>query len=358
MLRACCHGLCPALAVAFLLQTLAAVAQSPRSSLGKFEQEINDAIAEASKLSATDSGKALAILRNTFDRLDNDTHLQLSRRTSLMRTVRDRMTELGNGVAPGDARRAREMAEAQEIQRTLVRIRMLEARCRGYCAPSRYRLLADELKAELKAKNPNHPGVDGTRRTLDARDKMPQRREVNKPVLTEKEQTILKALDRTIETEFKDTALQDAIAKLADEVNAEFVLDPESLRAVNAETGTRVSFIHRRGASARTVLRKILGDLDLTYVIKGEKIVVLSRAKAKETLVQRTYSIGDLVTGSNEFQIVKNVDSLIKLIQSTIEPDSWKESGGLGTITFHAPTMSLVVKQTAEVHGVMERKYK
>ncbi|MBW3598591.1 MAG: M56 family metallopeptidase [Planctomycetes bacterium] len=43
-------------------------------------------------------------------------------------------------------------------------------------------------------------------------------------------------------------------------------------------------------------------------------------------------------------------DSLIKAITSTIEPNSWEESGGKGAIHQHAGNLSLVIIQTEKVH--------
>src|SRR5262249_2809032 len=40
---------------------------------------------------------------------------------------------------------------------------------------------------------------------------------------------------------------------------------------------------------------------------------------------------------------------LIKLITSTIQPNTWSESGGPGTIDYFPLTMSLVINQTADI---------
>jgi hypothetical protein len=42
--------------------------------------------------------------------------------------------------------------------------------------------------------------------------------------------------------------------------------------------------------------------------------------------------------------------SLIDLITRTIEPDSWAENGGRGTISYFAPVHALVVRNTLHVH--------
>jgi hypothetical protein len=42
--------------------------------------------------------------------------------------------------------------------------------------------------------------------------------------------------------------------------------------------------------------------------------------------------------------------ALIDLITRTIEPDSWAENGGRGTISYFAPVHALVVRNTLHVH--------
>lgn len=46
----------------------------------------------------------------------------------------------------------------------------------------------------------------------------------------------------------------------------------------------------------------------------------------------------------------QNVQSLINLIQDTIDPDSWESRGGGGSIYYYAPLHALVIRQTEDVH--------
>jgi len=47
------------------------------------------------------------------------------------------------------------------------------------------------------------------------------------------------------------------------------------------------------------------------------------------------------------------VTKIIDMIQTSVDPDSWKVNGGLGTIHFNAPTMSLVITNSAEVQAAI-----
>ena len=50
---------------------------------------------------------------------------------------------------------------------------------------------------------------------------------------------------------------------------------------------------------------------------------------------------------------MEGVKQLIELIQTSVDPQSWQVNGGGGAITFHAPSMSLVIKQSTEVHALL-----
>ncbi len=51
-------------------------------------------------------------------------------------------------------------------------------------------------------------------------------------------------------------------------------------------------------------------------------------------------------SGQQQFEF----DTLVDLLTSVVEPDSWQEVGGLGTIRSNETTLSLVIRQTQEVH--------
>ena len=118
--------------------------------------------------------------------------------------------------------------------------------------------------------------------------------------------------------------------------------------------------VEARATTTRTVLKKLLADVGLTYIIRGETLLITTPERASQELVARTYYIGDLVAATNfqfgpifnELQLIQNIASLIASIQS-IEPRSWREGGGPGSITFIPGTMSIAVKQTAEMHFVL-----
>jgi len=83
-------------------------------------------------------------------------------------------------------------------------------------------------------------------------------------------------------------------------------------------------------------------------------------------MVVRTYYLGDLLAGGmftqagimfnpglDQYQAMQNVLNIIGIIQSSIEPQSWQANGGQGSITFSGGQMGLIIRQSAEVHGML-----
>jgi hypothetical protein len=86
-------------------------------------------------------------------------------------------------------------------------------------------------------------------------------------------------------------------------------------------------------------------------------------ASAKKPVREaRTYSVADLVipvTPPAKGEPAKTLeDRLLQVLTSTIEPESWAQRGGAGTVEYFAPTMALVVNQTPEVHEKIDEMLK
>jgi hypothetical protein len=401
--------------VAVLCLPLMVLGQAPRNELlelnkqmvkvaaDKMEKQISDGLAEARKLAATEPARATGLLKKLLGDLEADTALSDTRRAALVRLVKERMATVAEQKAgKADPRPATETATPEQriITRTL---EMVEKYKRdGRTAEARH--IAEELATQF----PDNPAVKAAVRTISVADnvavgretraesekravatlsrvdeaalppkgdleipkdwfqKMAKRKNVNEPVLTEKEQAILKALASPIMPDYKNVSLFDVLDDLSNKLNVTFALDKASLADAGVNSDTQANLVIPRGIAARTALRKLLGEVGLTYIIKNETIQVITEAKAKEMMVTRTYYIGNLLAGGvfadvgirfnpwyDQLQVMQNVKSVVKLIEGSVDPSSWQTNGGQGTITFYAPTMSLIIRQTAEVHGML-----
>jgi hypothetical protein len=78
----------------------------------------------------------------------------------------------------------------------------------------------------------------------------------------------------------------------------------------------------------------------------------LEQEQARAARRNRTQARGgneQMLAGGTAAEL-SNAQSLIDLITLTIEPDSWAENGGRGTISYFAPVHALVVRNTLHVH--------
>ena len=175
-----------------------------------------------------------------------------------------------------------------------------------------------------------------------------------KTLLTEEEKKLIKALNTPITTTIKDKPLQGVIDYLEKTTGLHFEMDKAALDQLMLNYESPVSGT-ANNISMRGFLKKLFGDLGLTYVIRSGKLIVTTPDRAAQMMVVKTYYIGDLTNLPNfafgpvynQLQMVQNVASLIAFIQS-IDPASWQPTGP-GTIVFNPLTMSISVKQTAEM---------
>jgi hypothetical protein len=182
--------------------------------------------------------------------------------------------------------------------------------------------------------------------------------------MTAKEKEIMASLNKTIEVEFSNNSLSEVIDYLKKKTGIPIILDKRGLdeASVNYDTGITL----KMKATTRTVIKRMLADLGLAYIIKEEAMQVTSRERASQETTTRTYYIGDLALVVDvtlppfltQALMIERVNQIITMIKSNVDPKSWKDNNpeAPGSIYFDPISMSLVVKQTAEVHFMMAGK--
>ncbi len=108
------------------------------------------------------------------------------------------------------------------------------------------------------------------------------------------EQKIRDALQEPTRMEFIDTPLQDAVTFLKDYHGIEIQLDNRALEDLGVGSDTPVSR-NVNGISLKSGLRLMLGEMDLTYIIKDEVLLITTQDKAESELVTKAYPVADLV---------------------------------------------------------------
>lgn len=182
--------------------------------------------------------------------------------------------------------------------------------------------------------------------------------------LTEREKKIVEALDKTTSVNWNNTMLEEVLQEISNQLGENLLVDKRSLADLGIDLQRPVS-LRANNLSLRTVLRQVLAAHGLTFIVKDEAIQVMTVEKTRSQLVTRVYYLGDLVQGIGPFggapqwgtfldmqQTLQNVELLVRTIQTSIDPLFWRENGGPGSITFHYPSMSIIVRASAEVHAL------
>jgi hypothetical protein len=370
----------------------------------KIEADVRSALREATNLASTEPALAVEKLRTLESKLEDDTTLTAKRKETLIRVIKDRIrvTEsTGRSEEKSDPparppQSNQKKTDKEEIQKSLDAIRSLRKDGKMEEANRSAKELLQKYPDSLAAQNAartaqaaetlaNLRGVRNDReqrlssvsRDID-RSSTPSSGDVefpkdfrertknrgSAPALTAKEKAIIKALDTPITASFKDSRFQDVIDYLSTLIGQPILLDNAALEEAKITYETPIT-VKVKGVTVRTLLRKILGDFGLAYMIKEQTIQVTSALKARETMITRSYNIGDIVDtgaldsirfgnqGIQAAQIVQNVNAIIDLIQTSVDPESWKKNGGNGTIVFNPGSMSLVIRNSAEVHSML-----
>jgi type II secretory pathway component GspD/PulD (secretin) len=229
-------------------------------------------------------------------------------------------------------------------------------------------------------------------------------------IKTEQEREIERKLSLPISLDFKDQTLRHVLDDLSDMTRINIVPDMPALTAENINLDQPIT-MHLEGISTKAALNLILHQAHLIYVIKDEVLLVTTEAFVKGKMVTRTYQVADLVIPIENFEGAPNLqrtleasmsrpaapiqnstpflpghalssgtsvgsqsgsagivpasmtstsetkqgpgktieDLLIKLITSTIKPETWSDMGGAGTIEYYPLGMALVINQTPDI---------
>jgi hypothetical protein len=108
------------------------------------------------------------------------------------------------------------------------------------------------------------------------------------------ETRILAALDEKTELDFTDQPLQDAIDYLQQRHEINIQLDTKALSDAGVGSDTPITR-SIKGITLRSALKLLLSDLDLTYVIRNEVLMITSKTEAENMLSTRVYPVADLV---------------------------------------------------------------
>lgn len=116
------------------------------------------------------------------------------------------------------------------------------------------------------------------------------------------EKRITAALDDQTTVNFADLPLIDAVQFLSRTHEIPIILDTLSIEEAGLLVDEPINLI-LAGVTLRSVLKIMLGDLELTYIIEDEVMKITTVEVANERLSTRVYPVGDLVVTLNALSL-------------------------------------------------------
>ena len=349
----------------------------------KLQADVDSALSRSRTLEKSDPERAVELLQDTLTKIRNAPELPGEERVRLVQRLQTRVREV-TAAAQSKAR-----AEDDAARRAEQKLRQ-EARDRegaaggntGKPAPpsqgpagvanqvfqSRNAALNAAGKQSTDRNERNMNVLVGVQRSATAMegdivfpknwDKISERA---KPKLTEKEVVMLRALNSTLSVNWDKTSFREVIDLLHDKADLPILIDEQSLKDAMVDYSDPVTFKATK-ATVRTILRKVLADRGLGYILKDGMVQVVTQQKARETMVVRTYPVSDLVAVDNQMfwgpifsraLLLQNAQRLVDMIVTSVEPSMWNVNGGPGSVSFHEASMSIVIRASAEMHYML-----
>lgn len=145
------------------------------------------------------------------------------------------------------------------------------------------------------------------------------------------------ALDATIAFDFLDCPLRDVMEEVQERHGINIHIDRTALRGEGIGTDEPIT-LQVDGITFRSALRLLLRDLNLTYVIENEVLLITTQSVAEDVVETRVY----------ELRYFPAIDpkQLALAIKATIRPgtDAWNRGA------VHALPTCLIITQSRRVH--------
>lgn len=173
--------------------------------------------------------------------------------------------------------------------------------------------------------------------------------------LSAKETAMLKALDMPLKVDFAKTRFRDVLAYLAEKSGQPITVPEVTLEEAEVDYDSVVTLKIVKPVAMRSILRKVLRDHGLTYVMKDETIQVVTPERSRQMMVVRVHAVMDLCgpvpSNDSPFNATnRNALHLMRIIQNMIEPELWDINDGAASITYQYSTVTLTVRAPAELH--------
>lgn len=169
------------------------------------------------------------------------------------------------------------------------------------------------------------------------------------PDITDADAEVYRKLNAKTSVSFDKMSLDEALKAISKTSKLPIILDRIALE----EAGLRVDdpiTLQINNVPIRSILRLILDEVDLDFVVEDAVVKVTSFEVSNRKLTTGFFPVSDLVTEDR-----KSWKTLSNVIQGETDGLWEKMDGSGGTVWMSHGTKSLVVRQTPEVLGQVQR---
>ncbi|MCH7726559.1 MAG: hypothetical protein IH991_08790 [Planctomycetes bacterium] len=158
---------------------------------------------------------------------------------------------------------------------------------------------------------------------------------------------ILRGLDMKVTLQVMDRRLSDVVQQLGKPAGITVLIDNRALDSVGLDADKVKITRHLEGISLRSTLNLILRELELTWTIRDGALVVTTYEEVEAQMRTEIINVADIIEALHG-----DYDTLVEVITTSVEPESWDEVGGPGSVEPYRGT--LIVSQTQEVLEVIK----
>ncbi len=152
------------------------------------------------------------------------------------------------------------------------------------------------------------------------------------------------ALKSPTSTTFIDEPLDQAIRSLSETHKIPIFVDARALEEIGLSGDVPVS-LDVKNVSLRSALRLLLDNLDLTYVIQNEVLLITTHESAETRLAIAVYRLDKVGINAADGKA---------LVTQMVSPDAWEELGGASSIAAMSNEVKgeelLIVSTTQNLH--------
>lgn len=164
----------------------------------------------------------------------------------------------------------------------------------------------------------------------------------------EAEAKIASGLDSSTTLELIDMPLSEVVAHLQDQHGIPMAIDSRALEEIGL-SGEEPVTLTTSGVSLRSALKRILSNLDMTYTISGETLVLTTIEAAEQDLVTRVYWLEGTGFPNGDFQTITDA------VQTAVIPDTWEALGGPSTmVPLNSSRPAIMISTVYTIHETLD----